>query len=63
MFCYDSVGCIIFVTLIHDSSKHIDPPWGGGTIPAPVSELMLALWQSKQQKVTYTEQNDVSWWL
>lgn len=44
MSCSDAVGCDVIVTLIHDSSKHINPAWGGGTIPAAVSKLMLALW-------------------
>lgn len=30
-------------TLIHDSSKHIDPTWRGGAVPAAIPELMLTL--------------------
>lgn len=30
-------------TLVHHSAKDIDPAWGGGTVPAAIPELVLAL--------------------
>ena len=30
-------------TLVHDSAKYIDSTWGGGTVPAAIPELVLAL--------------------
>lgn len=30
-------------TLVHHSAKDIDPTWGGGTVPAAIPELVLAL--------------------
>ena len=32
-------------TLVHDPAKYIDSTWGGGTVPAAIPELVLALSQ------------------
>lgn len=37
---------MFFHTLVHNSAKYIDPTWGGGTVPAAVPELVLALGQT-----------------
>lgn len=29
--------------MVHNSAKYIDPTWGGGTVPAAIPELVLAL--------------------
>lgn len=38
-------------TLVHDSAEDVDSTWGGGTVPAAVPELVLALVVSCMQQL------------